>query len=348
MLNRNGTTAVWKIMIAAAVALATAGCSLLPEEEQALKPPLVKPVKEKVETAEVKRGTIAKMLKGVGTFESYEITYHETKQSGLRVSEVLVKAGDTVKKGDLLIQLENEGLELVAKQKMLEVEKKKLALQELQSKEGDQSTQDQAKLRIAALELEIAEEQLRMAQEDLANRRILSKADGVITFLAEMRPGDKLDAYTVLAAVSDQSKLRIAYSTSAANDLQAVSVGMEAKVKIGTSEVAGSVVQTPSSAPFTEDKRLAEAYSRSLYISLPRLPEGAGIGKMADLSITLQSKENVLVIPNRAVRTYLGRTYVQLLDGESRKEIDIQKGIETQTETEVLEGIKEGQQVILQ
>jgi hypothetical protein len=55
----------------------------------------------------------------------------------------------------------------------------------------------------------------------------------------------------------------------------------------------------------------------------------------------------VLIIPRSGLRTYLGRDYVQTLDGDSRKEVDVEKGIVSSTEVEIRKGLKEGQTIIL-
>jgi hypothetical protein len=88
-------------------------------------------------------------------------------------------------------------------------------------------------------------------------------------------------------------------------------------------------------------------------LSVPEAPQApavradVAIGASADLSITTERRPDTLVIPRSALRSYLGHEYVQVLEGESRKEIDVEKGIETQTEVEILKGPKEGQKVIL-
>ncbi|MNI96739.1 hypothetical protein D3C73_1552570 [compost metagenome] len=55
----------------------------------------------------------------------------------------------------------------------------------------------------------------------------------------------------------------------------------------------------------------------------------------------------MLIIPKVGLRSYMGRDYVQVLEGESRKEIDVEKGIVSSTEVEIRKGLKEGQKVIL-
>ena len=41
-----------------------------------------------------------------------------------------------------------------------------------------------------------------------------------------------------------------------------------------------------------------------------------------------------------------GRNYVLVMDGDSRKEADVQTGLITDTEVEIVSGLEEGQQVI--
>ncbi|MNP32334.1 hypothetical protein D3C76_1255080 [compost metagenome] len=53
------------------------------------------------------------------------------------------------------------------------------------------------------------------------------------------------------------------------------------------------------------------------------------------------------MIPRGALRSYGGRNYVQILDGQSRKEVDVEQGIVTQTDVEIRQGLKEGQKIII-
>ncbi len=329
---------------AAALTLAAslAGCSLLPQEEESLKPPLVKPAKEQIELHEAKRSSIVRKLAGVASFEAYQITYYDVAESGVRVSEMKVKSGDTVKPGDLLLRMDDEGLELTRMQRQLDVERKVLQLEEQKQK------RDEAQIRIALMELQIAREQLAIAERRLEGRKLYAKTGGVVVYAADLKAGDSVTAYQPIIGIADPSKLRLAYSVTSANDLTPIKVGMDVEVKIGAVIAAGKVAQTPATAPFTTDKRQQEQNAKTLYINLDKLPEGARMGGLADFSITIEKRDNVIVLPNRAIRTYLGRNYVLVLDGESRKEFDIQKGIETPTETEIVKGITEGQKVIIQ
>ena len=126
-------------------------------------------------------------------------------------------------------------------------------------------------------------------------------------------------------------------------------LGMNVDVKVGSSGsvVQGKVLQTPGSAPPTDNKAQAERNAKTIIVKVPEGTEGTAIGTSGDMTIIVEKRENVIVIPRTGLRSYLGRDYVQVLDGESRKEVDVEKGLVTPTEVEIRTGLKEGQKVIL-
>ena len=59
------------------------------------------------------------------------------------------------------------------------------------------------------------------------------------------------------------------------------------------------------------------------------------------------SAENVLIIPKRALKTYVDRTYVKVLVDGEKKEKDVVAGLESDTLVEIKEGLDEGDLVIV-
>jgi macrolide-specific efflux system membrane fusion protein len=333
---------IWsKIVLVGCLAAFVSGCSLLPKEEEALKPPLFEPPQENHETMEVKRGNIAKQVRGVAVFESVKSEYYQFEDASGKLKEIHVKPGDKVKKGDLLVELELENLELALLEHELNLERAKLALQQTID------AGDTASLKIRRLELKIAQMRYDDVVRQIEDRKIYAGIDGQVVFVEELRPGDWVDAGRMLVSVADPKQLRLSYQGDG-NTIREVEVGMEAHVIFGGKDYKGEVVQTPSSAPPTDNDQLREKYSRTLYMNLPEIPGSASIGQTADFIITTQMRENVIKIPKRGLRSYLGRNYVQVLEDNSIREIDVEKGIETATEVEIVQGLKEGQLVILQ
>lgn len=67
----------------------------------------------------------------------------------------------------------------------------------------------------------------------------------------------------------------------------------------------------------------------------------------ASLSIVIETKENVLLVPNRALRRDARGRYVEILEGGAVKRADVVTGISNGTKTEVLSGLQEGQAVVV-
>src|SRR5690606_31840628 len=132
----------------------------------------------------------------------------------------------------------------------------------------------------------------------------------------------------------DTRKLRLAMSRSDSNWASAVQVGMPAEITWKGQTLVGTVTQTPNSAPTTEDQQLRERYGRTVYIDLEEIPEDAEIGNSMDVKIVTQKRENTVVIPVQALRTFMARNYVQILEGERIIEADVEIGIKTTTEVE--------------
>jgi len=344
-LNRNAL--VWgKVRLAALAGLLSAGsalggCSLLPKDPEPLKPPLVKPAQAQVQTVEAKLGTIIRQVSGSGVFVPTDVQYYQFKEGGV-IEAVHVRAGQEVKRGDLLVTLENKGLDIELLQRELEYERKKLAFEEA-VKGGNERLAN-----IARIEFEIARIQFENTKEKAENSVLRAERDGIISYATDLAPGDYAEGGRVLAAIANPTGMRLALGVQSNPVLADIRLGMEAEVTFKGRTYKGTVSQTPSTAPPTDDARLREEYSRNLYIELAELPEDASLGSLADVKIVAARRDNVVVVPKGAVRTYFGRTFVMVLDGESRKEVDVETGLENPTEYEIVSGVEPGMLLILQ
>ncbi|WP_164545642.1 efflux RND transporter periplasmic adaptor subunit [Paenibacillus albus] len=319
---------------------ASTGCSLLPQEQAPLKPPLVKPAQAEVRTIEAKNGSIEKQVAGSATFVPTKIEYYQLAEAGV-IHSVDVRAGSAVKKGDALVTLENNGSDIELLQSQIEYERKKKALNDA-AKSGDAES-----THIAKLDFELAELLYNKAKSKADSSVIRAKTDGVVSYSTDLQPGDHFDAERVLAAVAQPNDMRLALEVSANPALADIKIGMEADLTYKNKTYKGKVTQTPASAPETADERLRDEYGKTVYIELAKLPEGASFGAHAEAKIVAARRDNVIVLPKSAIRAYFGRTFVQVLEGERRKEIDIETGLTTATEYEIVKGIQEGMKIIL-
>jgi hypothetical protein len=80
---------------------------------------------------------------------------------------------------------------------------------------------------------------------------------------------------------------------------------------------------------------------------MEKQPEDVQIGHSAEMTIELQNRADVILLPRSAVRSYMGRSYVQIADGSQRREVDVEVGLTTATEAEIVSGLEEGQMVVV-
>ncbi|MCC3373312.1 efflux RND transporter periplasmic adaptor subunit [Cohnella sp. REN36] len=331
-----------------AIGAALAGCSLLPKEEPALAPPLVKPAKENYQTVKVQKGTITNAITQVASFESVHTEVAQFTGTGGRVEKILVRSGDQVKKGDPLVQLVMNDLDLQVKEQELALARAKYALRQQQGSHGDEDA-----LKIAGLQVQVEQIKYDRLYSQYSNKFLKSEMEGQVVFVEDLKPGDYVDTYQTLVVVADPTQLQLSARVDSADRVKGVDVGFPVEVTIndGGKQTAlkGKVVQTPSSAPQTLNKDLAERYSKTLYISVDKLPDNVEIGTMADIKIITEQKDNVLKIPRSGLRSFMGRNFVRVLeDGNKLREIDVQPGISASTEVEIVQGLAEGDNVVLQ
>jgi multidrug efflux pump subunit AcrA (membrane-fusion protein) len=343
-LSRSRKEVVKVVTVVVTAAFMLAGCSLLPREEQALKAPLVKPAQENYRTVKVEKGTIVKQVSGSGSLESVAMDVAQFTGQGGRIASIAVHSGDKVKKGDLLVQLSMDGLDLQLKEQELALERAKYAYRQTK-----QSGSDADALRIASLQMDIEQIKYDRLNKQFNSKQLRAGIDGQIIFVEDLKEGDMVEPYQTLVTVADPTKLRVALRVENSNDIKDVDVGMSADITLQKETVQGKVVQTPSSSPQTLNKDLADKYAKTLYIEAAQLPKAAEIGSSVDVQIVTQKKDNVLKIPRSGLRSYLGRNFVRVLEeGKRIREVDVEQGLVAPTEVEIVRGLQEGQDIILQ
>lgn len=322
---------------------ALTGCSLLPQEEEPLKPPLVKPPQQIYQTTPVKKGPIAQEIKGNGILESYYSEAAEFKSEGGRIKKMLVRAGDEVKKGDVLVQLDVGDMDIKLRELELNMLNSRVKLREAKLSENDDI------LRVAELQYEIDQIKYNRLLESYNSKQLVAGMSGTVTFVASLEEGDPVPAFETIVMISDPSKLRVSFLIDTSSDASKIEVGFKASLKASGGEFEGNVTQTPLSAPKTDDEVLAQKYATQVFVETDKIPAGAEIGDRIDVSIRLQERAEALVIPRSGLRNYLGRNFVRILeDGDKMREVDVETGIISSTEVEIAKGLEEGQLIVLQ
>lgn len=341
-INKKSAFKLVFIIFGTSITLLLSACSFLPKEEEVLAPPLVEPATVDYNIAEVQKGEIIHQLTGIANFvpaTSENLTY---KQDGGRLDQVLIAAGDVVEEGQLLVELESGNLAFDLEQLQLEYEKSKLRIEQLQAQQADSYSIQMANLDKKGLELRLTH-----MKEQLASSQIKSPMDGIVTFVTDVKPGEFVEPFQSMVQIADTSNLQLIYSAPTASDLDDITFGMDVAITINKEQLKGKVAQTPDTVPDEMHQQNPDLYESSLIISIDTPPDNLTIGGSAEIEVVIAKKEDTLIIPKNGLRTSFGRNYVQILQDNSKREIDIETGIVTSTEVEILKGLNEGEQVIL-
>jgi len=324
------------------MSLALSGCSLLPVEQEVLQPPLVEPAQEQFDVVKAGKSDIQTALRGTANFVSAAAANLAFKESGGRIKAIPVTQGQEVKAGELVAEIETGDLEYQISLQQINVEKMQLLLS--QTIKSDASDTD---LQLRKLDLKREQMSLENMMNRLSKSRLYSPISGVVTFVEKMTAGDFVNAYQNIVSVADPSQLQLTYVASDSKELTQVKAGMPVKLKYRGVEYTGKVVQAPSNVPIATDANKAQTNAVTIYMSIDDAPADSKVGDSAEMTIDLQKRHDVIVLPRSAIRSYMNRYYVQIADGERRKEVDVEVGLMTATEVEIVKGVEEGQQVIL-
>jgi macrolide-specific efflux system membrane fusion protein len=342
-------------IVLAASLLTVSGCSLLPKEAEEETLPAITPPKlsAKPEYA-VKTTTLETKLRGVGRLMSTkEETLYFTQEENRRLKEIYVKTGDVVKAGQLIAELDVTALESDLRQKKLQQRSEELKMIEIMRKnDGSKSVED---LEQAKIQFELKKEELAKLDQSIVKAKLTAPFDGTIVSVA-VKKGDNIQAYDDIAVIADLNELTVAAELTA-DDLKKAAVGMEVVVDINSAgQHKGKVKQLPlpkkdsggqGQQPGQGQNKVKDTIDNYLIVELEPFPKGLNRGTPLSISVITQRKENAVVIPAAALRTYSGRNYVQVVDEKGNKrEVDVEIGQQTSTEVEILKGLQPGQKVV--
>ena len=327
----------WAIVALITCSLLLAGCSgLFPAEEEELAPPLIKPETITYNTVNARRGTLVEQLRLPGSFSAEnEVALSFTKTSG-RLKTINTRSGAVVAAGDLLAELDPGSLSSSIRLQEIEVEKCQLTLSQLKANEADSYS-----IKRAGLDLEQQKIRLEDLQNQMNATRIYAPVGGQVTYVISTDIGEPVSAYQTVVKISDISKMNVKTSAGEATQLP---LGGRVTIEYHKAEMPGEIIANPTSMAGDPDQELR----KSAIISLDgALPDDAALGQSVMIYYVKQQRDNVLIVSRSYINTLSGRYFVNVLENGVRVEKDIEIGLMTATEAEIISGISEEDQIII-
>lgn len=184
-------------------------------------------------------------------------------------------------------------------------------------------------------------------QAEIAEAQIIAPFDGQLLSVS-LTPGQAVEAFRPVVTIADITAMEVS-AELLSDQMQELAEDMAVSVVLVSRPgvvLHGVIRQLPY--PYGSGGGTAatvEDQDKSTRFTLEESASEAGfaMGDLVRVTAELERKEDVLWVPPQAVRVFDGRRFAVLIDGETRRRVDVTVGIETQDRLEIEEGLEEGQ-----
>lgn len=309
------------------------GCDFVKNSDADSVPALVRPAKENYTLIPVKAGTIEKKLSFHGTLvpKSQGEVYFEKK--GGRIKNIYKGLGSTVKKGDLLADLDTTELSEQIDEAELNCKMTQLDFDEASAKGADSYEYKKAQL-----QLEDAKNKLEGLNNELEKSKLYSPLDGIIVYISDNPVGEFIDTYKTLFRIAPNDGKEVEVNEG---DFTNIKPNMKAVITYNTNKVTGTVRLCPTNI----STNVSENDRNFLRLQLDSQINGSNFGDSVNVDVTFDKKDNVIVVAKNLVHVFDNKSYVNVYKDKKVTQVPITIGIDNSEEVEVTSGLKVGDQI---
>jgi RND family efflux transporter MFP subunit len=270
------------------------------------------------------------------------------------VKKIVREEGDYVKENEVLAQLDDTEIRISYKQAKIQLNQAKLSLEEAENNYL-RSQELIKRLLISEQEFQATEAQFKQRQLDYQNRmenfnnlqlqlnwtEIRALSEGYITERL-IEAGDRVNANTQVYTIEDFKPLLIRVFVPTSDAIK-LATGMSAEV---TTEVLKGAV-------FEGNVKLInpriDVETGTVKVTVEVLDNSLRLqpGMFVEVRITIGMKENVLIIPRKAILYKQNKTYVFVLNQDQVSQRDVLLGLLEEDLVEVTGGLREGEVIVV-
>ena len=297
-----------------------------------------------VEVAKVETLTLVDETQAVGSFRSRQGVMLRPEVGG-RVKQIFFDDGQRVRKGQVMVQFEDQ-----LQQAQLSQAKAELSIAEANHKRNQelvaQNFISKRSLDESGAALEVNRAKLALADANLQRLKVLAPFDG-ITGLKQINVGDYLKDGADMVNVEDLDAVLLDFR---------LPERFQAKIRAG--QKAQLTVDALPGRPFTAIVQavdpLIEANGRSVGVRgcVDNRQQQLRPGMFARVNAVFGTRENAMVIPEEAIIPQGGRTFVvKVVPGEKpdsfkSERVAVKTGLRQPGKVEILEGLAAGDTVV--
>jgi multidrug efflux pump subunit AcrA (membrane-fusion protein) len=188
-------------------------------------------------------------------------------------------------------------------------------------------------------------------EADIADAQVIAPFDGQI--LSEsLNEGREVQARKGVAIIADLSELEVSADLGSTNmkDLTENMPIFATLTRRPGEKIPGYIRRLPypygggGRSEGTEEEKQDTSTRVRLEAGMAEL--GLEVGDLMTIEVVLKQKDNVLWLPPQAIRTFEGRKFVVVQDGELQRRVDVKIGIEGEERVELEDGVTEGQVIV--
>jgi len=300
------------------------------------------------------------------------------------VEKVLVEPGDMITKGQLLVQMDRYGLDVTYQpptktggkssrtltilpwenqkqnlenavlQARVSLNDAQIALKDAKSPGDSNQAPNPRNIESKQLQVERAKSALVDAQADLdkfllTSPEIRAPFDGFVTAV-NVEGGDVVFKGAIVVSVAANDKFETKISVSEL-DIRQVQVGMPTTVQVMAA--GGALFPAIVTAISPTATRQGSTANYEVIVGLASTQDTAAPAQLREgftvtVKILIQEKKDIISIPNRAIIRNNGGASVQVMVNETPQNRVVTLGFTNGLSTEVISGLKEGEQVVIQ
>ncbi len=254
-----------------------------------------------------------------------------------QIDQIYVESEQQVEKGDLLCTLFTDELDERIEEKQVYLEQAQKTLNTLVSEGGDANEIEQAKV-----DLEIQQLEFDHLNDEKDKYNVYAPCSGYFKMSRQFGGGltrfSWVNEGTVLGTAQDNSE-QFLICEIYDNPLNNVNFGTRVELTQGKTTAGGMVVDI-----INNDNGDFSGY---IYVVRPDEDNGLFDFGAVQVSFNVYSRQDVVVVPTKAIKKIGDRKFVNLLIDGVKVEQDIETGIEDGSDTEVTGGLSGGEELIL-
>ena len=198
-------------------------------------------------------------------------------------------------------------------------------------------------------DVERAESKVRDLKAKIADAQVIAPFDGQVleNYLSE---GYSVEAFKIVMLIADPNDLEVRAKPDSMQ-VQEMEEGMAATmtaVNRPGEEIMGHIERLPSIYGSGSRAKGIGDEDETMHITLDEAASGAGydVGELIRVTVAVERRDNVLWVPPEAVRTFEGREFVVVRDGEAQRRVDVEVGIRGDDRVEIEAGLIEGEIIV--